>query len=54
MMAFDSILKSTVKEKYSGTGLDAVEFASQIDGKFMSAFVLATKPLGQCCGPDCC
>jgi len=37
-----------------GSGLDAVEFASQIDGKFMGAFVRATKPLGQCCGPDCC
>ena len=38
----------------NGSGLDAVEFASQIDGKFMGAFVRATKPLAQCCGPDCC
>ncbi len=38
----------------SGSGLDAVEFASQIDGKFMGAFVRATKPLAQCCGPECC
>jgi ubiquinone/menaquinone biosynthesis C-methylase UbiE len=38
----------------SGSGLDANEFASQIDGKFVSAFVRATKPLAQCCGPDCC
>ncbi|MGI8400418.1 MAG: arsenite methyltransferase [Gemmatimonadaceae bacterium] len=38
----------------SGSGLDALEFASQIDGKFMGAFVRATKPLAQCCGPDCC
>jgi hypothetical protein len=37
-----------------GTGLDADEFASQIDGKFMSAFVRATKPVKSCCGPDCC
>jgi SAM-dependent methyltransferase len=37
-----------------GTGLDADEFASQIDGKFMSAFVRATKPIKSCCGPDCC
>ncbi len=42
-----------------GSGLDALEFASQIDGKFMSAFVRATKPAGVtaekiCCGPDCC
>jgi arsenite methyltransferase len=38
----------------TGSGLDAREFASQIDGKFMGAFVRATKPLAQCCGPDCC
>jgi SAM-dependent methyltransferase len=38
----------------SGSGLDARELASQIDGKFMGAFVRATKPLAQCCGPDCC
>ena len=37
-----------------GTGLDAKEFASQIDGKFLSAFVRATKPEASCCGPDCC
>jgi arsenite methyltransferase len=37
-----------------GSGLDAAEFASQIEGKFMGAFVRATKPLAQCCGPDCC
>ena len=28
----------------SGAGLDATEIASQIDGKFMGAFVRATKP----------
>ena len=38
----------------TGSGLDAVEFASQIEGKFMSAFVRATKPVESCCGPDCC
>jgi SAM-dependent methyltransferase len=37
-----------------GTGLDANEFASQIDGAFMSAFVRATKPVAECCGPDAC
>jgi arsenite methyltransferase len=49
-----------------GSGLDPATFASQIDGKFMSAFVRATKPTklgakpkalptsGSCCGPDCC
>jgi len=38
----------------TGTGLDYDEFASQIDGKLMSAFVRATKPAKSCCGPDCC
>lgn len=50
----------------TGSGLDPATFAAQIDGKFMSAFVRATKPSGQktsraipvkdtgCCGPDCC
>ena len=51
----------------AGSGLDPDAFASQIDGKFMSAFIRGTKPvpLGQkartlptaatsCCGPDCC
>jgi ubiquinone/menaquinone biosynthesis C-methylase UbiE len=38
----------------NGSGLDAMEFASQIDGKFMGAFVRATKPLAECCGPDSC
>jgi arsenite methyltransferase len=38
----------------SDSGLDAAELASEIDGKFMGAFVRAVKPLAQCCGPDCC
>jgi SAM-dependent methyltransferase len=38
----------------SGSGLDAMEFASQIEGRFMSAFVRATKPVEKCCGPGCC
>lgn len=50
----------------ANTGLDASEFARQIEGKFMSAFVRATKPLhaadrsassvavASCCGPACC
>ena len=37
-----------------GSGLDALELASQIDGKFMGAFVRATKPAKTCCGPACC
>jgi len=48
-----------------GTGLDVQKFAADIDGKFMSGFVRATKPgkspkplksaeTKTCCGPDCC
>lgn len=44
-----------------GSGLDAGEFAREIDGKFVSAFVRATKPatekVGCCTGSDglpCC
>jgi arsenite methyltransferase len=48
-----------------GTGLDSAKFASEIDGKFMSGFVRATKPgtsekarkvteEKSCCGPECC
>ena len=36
----------------SGTGLDAT-VAGDIDGRFMGAFVRATKPAA-CCGPSCC
>jgi len=35
----------------SGVDVDAI--APQVDGKFVSAFVRATKPRS-CCGPDCC
>src|SRR4051812_18488733 len=41
------------------SGLEPSDFASAIDGKFMGAFVRATKPLAccipgsECCGPDC-
>jgi arsenite methyltransferase len=50
----------------TGSGLDAETFATQIEGKFMSAFVRAVKPNrssaaqvmpvkeSACCGPDCC
>ena len=38
----------------AGTNLSALEIASQIDGKFMGAFVRASKPIAQCCGPNCC
>jgi len=38
-------------------GLDVDALAPQVDGKFMSAFVRATKPAPaakDCCGPTCC
>jgi arsenite methyltransferase len=40
----------------SAAGLDPDEVAPQIDGKFISAFVRATKPAVQAgrCGPTCC
>jgi len=38
----------------AGTGLDVRAFTSQIEGKFMSAFVSAVKREKSCCGSDCC
>ena len=36
-------------------GLDAEAIAPQIDGKFMSGFIRAQKPIARsCCGPTCC
>ena len=37
----------------AGQGIDVDAMAAQVEGKFMSAFVRATKP-ASCCGPDCC
>jgi arsenite methyltransferase len=37
----------------SGQGLDVDTIAPQLEGKFMSAFIRATKPAG-CCAPGCC
>jgi len=37
----------------AGNGIDVDAIAPQIDGKFMSAFVRATKP-ESCCAPGCC
>jgi arsenite methyltransferase len=37
------------------SGVDVDRLAPQIEGKFVSAFVRATKPATKtCCGPDCC
>lgn len=40
----------------TAVGLDADTVGPQIDGKFISAFVRATKPgpVRACCGPTCC
>jgi arsenite methyltransferase len=37
----------------AGEGVDVDAIAPQVDGKFISAFVRATKP-APCCGPSCC
>jgi ubiquinone/menaquinone biosynthesis C-methylase UbiE len=37
----------------TGQGIDVDSIAPHVDGKFMSAFVRATKPQA-CCGPACC
>ena len=37
------------------SGVDVDRLVPQIEGKFVSAFVRATKPAAKtCCGPDCC
>ena len=44
----------------AGSGLDAAEYAREIDGKFVSAFVRAIRPVRAsgaptaCCAPGCC
>jgi arsenite methyltransferase len=44
------------REFLSGQKIDVDAIAAQVDGKIMSAFVRATKPLSKnpCCGPTCC
>jgi SAM-dependent methyltransferase len=37
----------------SGQGIDVDAVAPQVEGKFMSAFVRASKPQS-CCAPGCC
>jgi arsenite methyltransferase len=37
----------------TGEGIDADAIAPQVEGKFISAFIRATKPAG-CCDPGCC
>jgi 2-polyprenyl-3-methyl-5-hydroxy-6-metoxy-1,4-benzoquinol methylase len=38
----------------SEAGIDVDAIAPQVDGKFMGAFVRATKPAAACCAPGCC
>ena len=39
----------------AGEGLDVDALAKQVDGRFISAFVRATKPAAEpCCPPGCC
>jgi sugar phosphate isomerase/epimerase len=37
----------------AGRGIDVDAIAPVVAGKFMGAFIRATKPAG-CCGPACC
>ena len=37
----------------AGQGVDADSIAAQVDGKFVSAFIRAVKPV-TCCAPSCC
>jgi arsenite methyltransferase len=45
------------RDLLSGQGIDFDAIAPQVDGKFLSAFIRAVKPIGAqepCCGPTCC
>lgn len=35
-------------------GIDVDAITPQVEGKFMSAFIRATKPAAACCAPGCC
>jgi hypothetical protein len=44
------------REFLAGQNIDVDAIAPQVDGRFMSAFVRAVKPLRKepCCAPTCC
>ncbi len=41
--------EADARQSFTDKGIDIDRIAPQVDGKFMSAFVRATKPAG-CCG----
>jgi arsenite methyltransferase len=38
----------------SEAGVDVDAIAPQVEGRFLSAFIRATKPTDACCAPGCC
>jgi hypothetical protein len=45
----------TRAEFLAGEGLDVDALAKDVEGRFISGFVRATKPkASSCCGPECC
>ena len=43
------------REFLSQSGIDVDSIAPEVDGRFMSAFIRAVKPMAKsCCGPTCC
>jgi arsenite methyltransferase len=46
---------AAAREFLAGQGIDVDTIAPQVDGKFLSAFIRAVKPVGAiCCDPSCC
>ena len=42
------------REFLSASGVDVDAIAAQVEGKFLSAFIRASKPAAACCQPGCC
>jgi hypothetical protein len=42
------------REFLGSSGIDVDAIAGQVEGKFLSAFIRATKPNASCCHPGCC
>ena len=43
-----------IRDLLSRTRLGVESIIAQVEGKFASAFIRATKPAAPCCGPNCC